>query len=190
MCLQVARVSSWIARWCVLALLLCAGAQAQKIKVEYDKSLDFSQFKTYAWGHHDAVSRPILALEIQGSIEEELAKRGLTKVDANPDLYIRMYGSMDHDMSVSYIDPLYGGMPGIPPFDMTYGMWGMMPGSTTAVTIKKGQLVVDVINADQKKLIWRGEAVEKLSDEKKKLQNQVHKAVDKMFQQYPVKPKS
>ena len=30
--------------------LVATGLQAQKIKVEYDKSLDFATFKTFAWG--------------------------------------------------------------------------------------------------------------------------------------------
>ena len=161
----------------------CPGAHAQKIKVEYNKDLDFSKFKTFAWGHHDAVSRPTLALAIAGAIEEELTKRGLRKVENNPDVYIKMYGSVDSEMSVSYSDPLYLGMGGIPPFDTAFMMWGA--GGTTAVTVHKGQLVVDVIDASQKKLAWRGMATEKLSDQKKKLVKQVNTAVEKMFQQYP-----
>jgi hypothetical protein len=169
----------------VLLCLLAAGAQAQKIKVEYNQGLDFSNFKTFAWGHHDAVSRPTLALAIAGAIEEELTKRGLHKVDSNPDLFIQMYGAVDSDMNVSYSDPLYMGMGGIPPFGSAFVMWGYMPGGTTAVTVHKGQLVVDVIDASQKKLVWRGMATEKLSDNKQKLVKQVNTAVEKMFQQYP-----
>jgi hypothetical protein len=33
---------------CLLLVFASAAAQAQKIKVEYDKSTDFSKFKTYA----------------------------------------------------------------------------------------------------------------------------------------------
>ena len=169
----------------MLTCVLAAGAHAQKIKVEYDKNLDFSRFKTFAWGHHDAVSRPTLALAIAGAIEEELTRRGLRKVESNPDVFIQMYGSVDTDMSVSYSNPLYSGMGGIPSFDSGFVMWGYMPGGTTAVTIHKGQLVVDVIDASQKKLAWRGMATEKLSDKKEKLVKQVNTAVEKMFQQYP-----
>jgi hypothetical protein len=169
----------------ILLCLFVSGAHAQKIKVEYNKDLDFSKFKTYAWGHHDAVSRPTLALAIAGAIEEELTKRGLRKVDSSPDVFLQMYGSVDTDMSVSYSDPLYSGMGGIPSFDSGFVMWGYMPGGTTAVTIHKGQLVVDVIDATQKKLVWRGMATEKLSDNKQKLIKQVNTAVEKMFQQYP-----
>jgi Domain of unknown function (DUF4136) len=179
---RLSRLVQLLMLTCVLAL----GAHAQKIKVEYDKNLDFSKFKTYAWGHHDAVSRPTLALAIAGAIEEELTKCGLRKVETNPDVYVKMYGSVDSEMSVSYSDPLYSGMGGIPSFDTGFVMWGLMPGSTTAVTIHKGQLVVDVIDASQKKLAWRGMATEKLSDQKTKLVKQVNTAVEKMFQQYPV----
>jgi hypothetical protein len=178
-------IESQIARLFLLICILSLSGQAQKIKVEYDKNLDFSKFKTFAWGRHDAVSRPILALAVAGAIEEELTKRGLRKVESNPDVFIQMYGSVDSEMSISYSDPLYSGMGGIPSFDSGFVMWGYMPGGTTAVTVHKGQLVVDVINASQKKLAWRGMATEKLSDKKEKLVKQVNTAVEKMFQQYP-----
>jgi hypothetical protein len=130
-----------------LICLLCGSLQAQKIKVEYDKNLNFAEFKTFAWGPLDAVARPLLAASIQGAIEEELTKRGLHKVAGNPDVFLEMYGSVDSDMSVTYSNPLYSGMGGIPSFDSGFVMWGAMAGGTTAVTVHKGQLVVDVIEA-------------------------------------------
>jgi Domain of unknown function (DUF4136) len=178
-------IRSRFAQSFLLICILSLGVQAQKIKVEYDKNLDFSKFKTFAWGHHDAVSRPTLALVIAGAIQEELTKRGLRRVESNPDVFIQMYGSVDSDLSVSYSNPLYSGMGGIPSFDSGFVMWGYMPGGTTAVTVHKGQLVVDVIDASQKKLAWRGMATDKLSDKPEKLLNQVNTAVEKMFQQYP-----
>jgi hypothetical protein len=45
--------------------------------------------------------------------------------------------------------------------------------------------VVDVIDASQKKLAWRGMATDKLSDKPEKLLQQVNTAVEKMFRQYP-----
>lgn len=178
-------IRSLFAQLFLLLGILSLGAQAQKIRVEYDKNLDYSKFKTFAWGHHDAVSRPTLALVIASAIQEELTKRGLRRVESNPDVFIQMYGSVDSDMSVNYFDPLYSGMGGIPSFDSGFVMWGAMPGGTTAVTVRKGQLVVDVIDASQKKLAWRGMATDKLSDKPEKLLQQVNTAVEKMFQQYP-----
>ena len=178
-------IRSLFAQLFLLLGILSLGAQAQKIRVEYDKNLDYSKFKTFAWGHHDAVSRPTLALVIASAIQEELTKRGLRRVESNPDVFIQMYGSIDSEMSVNYFDPLYSGMGGIPSFDSGFVMWGSMPGGTTAITVRKGQLVVDVIDASQKKLAWRGMATDKLSDKPEKLLQQVNTAVEKMFQQYP-----
>jgi hypothetical protein len=167
----------------LLASLVALTAQAQKIQVTYDPALDFAKFKTYAWGQHDAVSRPMLALAIAGAIEHELTQRGLQKTDSHPDLYVQMYGSTDSDMAVSYSD-LYSGYAGIPPFDQNFLIWGTV-GSTTTVVVHKGQLVVDLIDASQHKIAWRGVAKEKLSDEKLKLVDQVNIAVEKMFKKYP-----
>jgi hypothetical protein len=178
-------IRSLFAQLFLLLGILSLGAQAQKIRVEYDKNLDYSKFKTFAWGHHDAVSRPTLALVIASAIQEELTKRGLRRVESNPDVFIQMYGSIDSEMSVNYFDPLYSGMGGIPSFDSGFVMWGSMPGGTTAITVRKGQLVVDVIDASQKKLAWRGMATDKLSDKPEKLLQQVNTAVEKMFRQYP-----
>jgi Domain of unknown function (DUF4136) len=176
------------AQWLFLATLLATSTQAQKIKVEYDKNVDFANFKTFAWGQHDAVSRPMLALAIIGAIEHELTERGLQKVTANPDVYIQIYGSVDSDMGVTYSD-YYSGMGGVPPFDQSFLMWGAVPGTTTTVVVHKGQLVVDLIDATQKKLAWRGMATEKLSEQRGELVDQVNTAVEKMFKKYPVSKK-
>ena len=86
-------------------LLAVTAAQAQKIKVEFDKNVDFSKLKTYAWDPTpQATGKPVLVAAIKGAVNEELAKRGLKQVAENPDLYIAMYGSVDSDMAVTYSD--------------------------------------------------------------------------------------
>jgi len=172
---------------CLLILLACLAAHAQKITVEYDKSLDFSKFKTYAIDPVDNAPRPMLRLAIQAAVQDDLTKRGLTKVDTNPDLYVQMYGAIDTDFTAHYHDPIYGG--GIPPLNSKYTVWYSIPGTVTTVVIPKGQLVVDLLDARQKRLIWRGMANQKLSDDRDELLDQVNTAVEKMFQQYPVAKK-
>jgi len=166
----------------------CIGAQAQKIKVEYDKSLDFSKFKTFALDANQATAKPMLRLAILAAVQDDLIKRGLKQVNDNPDLYIQVYGAIDSDVTASYHDPIYGSS--IPPINANINMWYGIPGTMTTVVVHKGELVVDVIDAAQKKLIWRGVAKEKLSsDNRQKLLDQVNTAVEKMFKQYPVAQK-
>src|SRR5664279_5065083 len=152
---------------CGLVVVACA-AQAQKIKVEYDKAIDFSKFKTYAIDPVDNAAKPMLRLAIQAAVQDDLTKRGLTKVDANPDLYVQMYGAIDSDAIATYIDPIYGS--GIPPLNYGITMWYGIPGTVSSVVVHKGQMAVDVIDARKKRLIWRGIAQQKLSsDNRQKL---------------------
>jgi hypothetical protein len=177
--------------WLFCALIMSISAQAQKINVVYDKQTNFAQYKTFAWAPQGAVAHPMLAANIVGAIEQELQARGLQKVNVqdNPGLIIKIYGSIDQDSTLYSNDPLYMGSGGVPPFDPSFsgplltGQYG-----NTTITIHNGQLVVDLIDAANKKLVWRGMASQKLAAHNPdKLLSQVNGAITKMFKQYPVK---
>jgi hypothetical protein len=173
------------------AIVVTVGAQAQKIKVVYDKQADFSQFKTYAWAPHGAVAHPMLAANIVGAIEDEMKARGfqMVQMNQNPGLVIQVYGSIDQESTLYSNDPLYMATGGIPPFDPSFS-GPMLTGQygNTTVTIHKGQLVVDLIDAANKKLVWRGMSQQNLAaHDPDKLLSQVNTAISKMFKQYPVK---
>ncbi len=174
----------------LLVLILSFSAQAQKVHVAVpDKSVDFSKFKTYSWEPIGAVAHPMLAADIVGAVEEQMKAKGLQLVPSNPDLVIKMYGSIDQETTAYSNDPLYGATGGIPPFDPSLsgpalvGTWG-----NTTVTIHKGELVVDLLDPAAKKLVWRGIAQDNLSaHDKDKLLDQVNNAISKMFKDYPPK---
>lgn len=175
--------------FCVASLLLLslAASARDKITVSYAKDFNFAQFKTYQWAEHGAVAHPMLAADVVGAIDQELQARGLQKVTSNPDLIIQIYGSLDTDMTMYSNDPIYAGTGGIPPFDPSMngpafiGFYG-----NTSVTVHKGQLVVDLVDARAKKLVWRGIASESVSShDPEKLVNEVNGAISKMFKQYP-----
>jgi len=170
-----------------LILLVSLGAQGQKIHVnKYDPAADFSKFKTYAFAPLGAVSHPMLAADILGTIEDQLTQKGLKEVTSNSDLIVRIYGSIDQDSTFYSNDPLYMGTGGVPPFDPSFsgpllaGTWG-----NSTVTIHKGELVIDLIDAGAKKLVWRAMAQQNLSSKPEKLESQVQDAIAKMFKQYP-----
>ncbi len=172
------------------ALLMTSGAaQAQKIHVTYDKTLNFANFKTFGWAPRSAVAHPMLAADVVGAIEDELTARGLQKATSNPDLIIQVYGSIDSESTFYSNDPLYMGSGGIPPFDPSLsgpafvGDWG-----NTTVTIHKGEMIVDLIQAAAKKLAWRAMAQESLdTQDPDKLLKEVNNTITKMFKEYPVK---
>ncbi len=173
----------------IISLLALAASARDKISVSYAKGFSFSQYKTYAWAEHGAVAHPMLAANIVAAIDQELQARGLQRVtlNAKPDLVIQIYGSIDTDMTMYSNDPIYGGTGGIPPFDPSetgpafVGFYG-----NTTVTVRKGQMVVDLIDAKARKLVWRGMASESLSSQDpEKIVDEVNGAISKMFKEYP-----
>lgn len=182
------RLHARIAGMVAIVLLSASSASARdKISVAYAKGFAFSQYKTYAWAEHGAVGHPMLAADIVGAIDQELQARGLQKVTSNPGLIIQIYGSVDTDMTMYSNDPIYGATGGIPPFDPSMngpafiGFYG-----NTTVTLHKGELVVDLIDARAKKLVWRGMATESISaHDPEKLVDEVNSAISKMFKENP-----
>lgn len=190
MLLKVTRFSSRARYSFLLVLFLSLGAPAQKIHVAVPyKDTDFTKFKTYSWEPIGAVAHPALAANLVGAIDEQMKAKGLQLVPSNPDLVIKIYGSIDQEVSAYSNDPLYMATGGIPPFDpsfsgpMLVGTWG-----NSTVVIHKGELVVDLIDFAAKKLVWRGIAQDNLAkNNPNKLLDQVNGAVAKMFKEYPPK---
>jgi len=174
------------------ALLASSAANAEKIRVHYDKSVDFSKYKTYGWAKVGAVAHPMLALDIVGAVDQEMAARGLTKVASNPDLLVQMYGSVDTEVSMTSNNPIYNATGGIPPFDPSMTSpgnslyWDGYYGNSTVV-VHPGQLVVDLIDVKAKKLVWRGMGSEAISSNPEKLEDEANSTISKMFKDYPVK---
>jgi Domain of unknown function (DUF4136) len=171
------------AKLMILSMLLGATLWAQKVKVGYDKQADFSKFKTYAWMPSQApIARPLLAAHIAGTTDEELAKKGLQKVDSNPDLLITQYGGVDTQGGVAATDPTYLTYGGAPPPVWT----GSVPAVVTHA--QEGYLTMDVVDAKSKQLLWRGKVKVHLDYEhKEKALDQVEKAVGKLLEKYPPK---
>src|ERR1700756_2391971 len=103
----------------LVLILVASSLSAQKVGVGYDKRVDFSHFKTYAWAENlPQTNRPLIGLSIIGAVDEELGKRGLTKVASNPDLVVTFHGGVDVQGSFVADDPTYSSTGGLPAPDI------------------------------------------------------------------------
>ena len=186
------RIFLFVIATLLVTLGLYASAAAEKIRVHYDKSIDFAKYKTYGWAPVGAVAHPMLALDIVGAVDQEMAARGLTKVRSNPDLLVQMYGAVDTEVSMTSNNPIYNATGGIPPFDPSMTSpgdslyWDGFYGNSTVV-VHPGQLIIDIIDAKGKKLIWRGMGSEAISSNPDKLMEEANSTISKLFKEYPVK---
>src|SRR5436190_15912521 len=72
-------------------LLLAGSAFAQDVSYNFDKSADFSKYKTYRWEKHpqSADINQITLAQLGAAFDAELARKGLVKTkNATPDLVI------------------------------------------------------------------------------------------------------
>lgn len=79
---------------CAVAVL-CLGTLvvAQQVSVDFDRSADFSKFKTFAWTTGTPVRDDLNHQRIIRAIEEQLTIKGPAKVAADPDVMVAYHAS-------------------------------------------------------------------------------------------------
>lgn len=180
----------------VIALTVFAlgSARAQDVRYNFDKSTDFSKFKTYKWVPiKDAPPlNELVDKNIKTAADAQLAQKGLMRTDAETaDLYIGYQGAVGQEKEFTSYNSSWGYGPG-----WYRGGWygGPSSGYTTGQTstIYVGQIAIDMYDSANKALVWRG-VVSKTIDPKAKPDKQeknLNKAMAKLFKNYPPKPKS
>src|SRR5574340_1514586 len=150
-----------------------SSAFAQDVRYNFDKTADFSKFKTYKWVEIQGSKEvnDLVAGQIRDSIDAELAGKGLTKADSDDvDLYIGFQAAIGTEKQFNSYSTGWGYGPGWGGGWYGGGMGSTMTtGSTT--TIYKGQLDLDMYQPSTKNLVWRG-IVSKTLDPKAKPEKQ------------------
>jgi hypothetical protein len=163
------------------SLALPAMVQAQKTSYDFDGSAPFSNFKTYAWTEGTLAGEPFFDRRVETAIDSQLAAKGLTKSETNPDLYVRYHVGLGLQRSV---DGWVGGADG------GYG-WRGGSGSVDLRLneLPTGTLVIDLIDAAKQQLVWRGVGTKELDLEARpeKRDAAIAKAVEKILKNYPPK---
>ena len=174
----------------VAVALVPALAMAQKTSYDYDKTMDFTTFKTYALKDGTKVGQPLIDDRIVNAIEAELAAKGLTKSDASPDVFVVYHMAFDKQKDISTYSSGYGG--GYGAYGWGYG--GGWAGGTTTTQVRDiliGTLVIDMADAKKNQVAWRGMGVKEVKTEAKpeKRDKSINDAVKKIFKNYPPKVK-
>ena len=173
-----------------LLFACCAVAMGQDIRFNFLQGTDFSKYKTYKWVRVPNAQYPnqILDDQIMRAIDSQLATKGLTKTEENPDLYVTYQAAVNQEKqwnSYSTGGDTWG-----------WGGWrgwgGMSTTTTTSSTINVGTLSCDIYDVAAKKQVWRGDATKTLGSGKdpQKVEKNLNKAVAKLFKKYPPPVKS
>ena len=80
----------------VLSVLFSTVAFAQKTNIDWDRSANFSNYHTYMWEKSPHPAKGFWDQRIVDAVDKQLQAKGLTKVDANPDMWV-VYSNSIHD---------------------------------------------------------------------------------------------
>lgn len=163
-------------------------ALAQKVNVGYDKSADFSRYRSYTWLEPGMPpARPILYSMIAGAIDHELKAKGLERIESGGDLMLVPEGGIEVGLSSSMGSPILPTYNGPPPA-MNATMW---TGSAASVGssgsyVPKGSLALSFIDRSTNKVVWSGNVKVGLDIErKKKSLEKVESAIAKLLKNFP-----
>jgi hypothetical protein len=127
-------------------------AYGQDVHYNYDRSANFAAYKTYQWVEIPGGSVPdrLIDRAIKQATDEQLAQKGLTRVEENPDVYIGYQVVINLEKSVDLYSTGIG--PG------GWGGWGDRSVHGQTSTVPVGILLMDVYDVSKKQLVWRGDA--------------------------------
>jgi hypothetical protein len=175
----------------ILLLDLSGCASGPEVRVSLDKTVEFSQFRTYAFADPLGTDRggyqSIVSQHLKAATQAEMEARGLRLVTANPQLLINFNASLNEKMRVSSAVPpppisgYYGYRVGM------YSAWPMYGDPTRVSSYTEGTLNVDVIDAARKQLIWEGVVTDSVTQKDlDQLQASINTAVKAAFAKFPL----
>jgi len=161
-----------------------SGCSTMRVSYDYDPQADFSGMNTFDWhpAPQGASVNEMVVQQVRDEVKPQLEARGLTSGKQDPDFLIAIHGGTVAKLDIVDWGYSYGG-PG------RYGRYG--PYSTShridVHEYEEGNLVLDFVDSDTKKLVWRGTATDALDahatpEERRK---QIKEAITKILAKYP-----
>jgi hypothetical protein len=171
----------------IAALTIPTLAIAQKVSYDYDKTANFTAFKTYALKDGTKVGQPLIDNRIVAAIETQLAARGLTRNESSPDLFVVYHVAFDKEKDIYTYSSGAGGYGAY-----GWGWGGGWAGGTATTQVRDiviGTLVVDMADAKKGQVAWRGMGVKEIDTQAKpeKRDKSINNAVKKIFKNFPPK---
>jgi hypothetical protein len=163
-----------------IVALFATASFAQQVKTDYDRSANFSQYKTYSWEKVQTQDQ-LWVDRIKDAVNAALTAKGLTPVESGGDIAIVAIEMTKNQQTLNTFYDGFGGGWGW----RRGGFGGFGDATTTVDNYKVGTLVVDLFAANTKTLLWRGSASDTLSDKSDKNIKNLDKGVQKMFDHFP-----
>jgi Domain of unknown function (DUF4136) len=173
-------------------------------KNEKTKGVDFSKYKTYAWlptkdtAYTKLINKKNLELNLAAAVIHQLTLRGMTLDTLKPDCLFTYTLVMNQTYEVGQKPPeVYNFQAYAPVYPGQASVYYYIPGNVTptysggldVTTFRDGSLVIDMIDRQNNKVIWRTSAAGKQDEESRPgVKATVESVVPIMFKKFPVAP--
>jgi len=177
-------------------LLLLMSCSTLNSSYDYDKSVDFSEFKTFSfypwdWKHGFQINE-YDKQTILNSIKSNLESKGYKYLEEGGDMSVSLFLTLKDKTSYEAYTNHYGGWAGYGGgwgySGFGYG-YGYGPGySSTTVTqynYQEGTLIIDFFNFKEKKLIWQGIGSRQVEPNLDKRDKMLPKNVNQILYYFP-----
>lgn len=166
-------------RTLLLMLTATLAASAQKVTIEFDQTIDFNRYRTFAIrdgqlnSANPVLNSELVRRQINVDIERGLSARGLILATGGPS-----------DLNVRYVL----GAARRAEVEAFPAGWRGFGTEIVRVPYTEGTLVIDLRDPRTRSLVWRGISSEEKSDATK-IQGKLDDMVKKALEKYPPKPK-
>jgi hypothetical protein len=154
-----------------LGLALCgAAAGAAEIRVNYDLQADFTRYKTWRWRKGTPAPDPVADKQLRDAIESRLAARGLSRVESGGDLEVVYHVAAENQIGVEIVGEKQ------PFFEAQ---------ATRIRHLSVGTLVLNMIDASSRKVVWQGEAHDATTPVPRAIERMIGEGIAQLLQDFP-----
>ena len=171
----------------MLAVVVVSCKPGIKVTSDYLHSTDFSSYRSFSL-YNLTASRNINQLNedrISESIRSEMIRKGYVENNQAPDLLVNAASVVKDKKYLSANTTFYGSV--YRPYGYWNGGGGMASanGTVRAYDYKDGSIVIDVVDARTKRLLWEGTGTSQFEKQPKDPDKAVQSAVAKIIAGFP-----
>jgi hypothetical protein len=165
-----------------LSVLLGGCAASMAIQAEGDPAVSFDSFGTYTWSQNQRTSRdvrvtPALRTQIRDDVDRHLTDKGYVRVNTGADFSVTYLVTIEGETIVQTLDYYRG----------SNFRENVARPAPTARRYEEGMLIIDIMQGESDRLIWRGTATAEVrqSPSMEDRSARVAEAVQKVLAEFP-----
>ncbi|MDN3670695.1 DUF4136 domain-containing protein [Echinicola jeungdonensis] len=168
-----------------LTLIIVGCSVTSSVVTDYDREANLREYQSYYWSDEFQLNKgqydeplfynTLIKKRLKTAIEEEMRARGYELDPENPDLLIDsrvMVNQRSTSQNPYPISPYYN------PY--YYGYFG----SQSSTMEKEGGIVVNLVDREERQLVWQGYVANVFQTETKDKQKEIREAIAKIFAAY------